>query len=344
VSKTVPAAITEPTDTATVPATFLPTPDDAPCETYPWCAETGDHIDHMSRRVSLPTADGLPPILTAHLYTDEPAGLPELNFDPGHDDWREGITGDQLRAEVTRIRTHLVRLDAFADEYDAITEAGTAGVLHPAKAYVTEQGVTPEPATALFHAVAVSAGVNTTDIALPAPGQTTAAEAAVEQAVTAGQRDPGWMAAYGCTPNCVMDHAQPDSNPGWHQGAAAVLPAPGRLGTNLPGEDDEPLFDARVTTVNQDSHIFGVRTSLWVDLVGDTMELDLAEVDGFIAGLEAFLPRLRALRAELAEVARGDLPENAEARARWHAEHAARAAAERAQIAREVTRQDGGRR
>lgn len=140
---------TETVEAPAVPATFLPTPDGAPCETYPWCAETGAHVDHFSRRVFLPAKDGLPPILMAYLYSDEPAGVPSLCFDPGHDDWREDLTGDELRAEVARVRAHLVRLDAFADEYDAITDDSTAGVLHRAAAYVAEQNVTPEQAEAL---------------------------------------------------------------------------------------------------------------------------------------------------------------------------------------------------
>lgn len=104
-----------------IPATFLAEPD-AACEVHVWCAESGEHMDHFGRTVSLPTSEGLPPILTAHFYTDQDSGAPELDFDPGHDDWREYTSGDQLREQTAKIRAHLARLDALADEYDAIRE------------------------------------------------------------------------------------------------------------------------------------------------------------------------------------------------------------------------------
>lgn len=157
--------------------------------------------------------------------------------------------------------------------------------------------------------------------------------AVLPQHTTAAERGDEWMAEYGCTPNCVMDHTQPDSNPGWHQGPEATMPSPGQYGTNLPGEEPEPMIAARVTTVNESPEVFGVTSKLWVDLPGDTLELPVAEVDQFIAGLEAFLPQLRALRAQLAEVAKSDVPRNAEAVAHWYAEHDARIARERAEIA-----------
>lgn len=131
-----------------IPATFQ-APPDAPCEAHAWCTVTGTHADHFGRRVSLPTVGGRPPILTANFYTDEPAGLPELDYDPGHDDWREYTSGDQLRAETAKVRAHLIRLDALADEYDLITDSSQAGVLRRAAAYVAGQGVTPEQAKAL---------------------------------------------------------------------------------------------------------------------------------------------------------------------------------------------------
>lgn len=122
-SPTMETTATAETTKTAVPATFLAAPD-APCEAYTWCTAAGVHVDHMSRWVSLPTDSSVPPILNAHLYTDRPTGIPELNFDPGHDDWREYTSGDQLRAEVAKVRAHLARLDAFADQYDALREDG----------------------------------------------------------------------------------------------------------------------------------------------------------------------------------------------------------------------------
>jgi hypothetical protein len=143
--------------------------------------------------------------------------------------------------------------------------------------------------------------------------------------ITAADRGPGWMAEYGCTPHCVMDHTQPENNPGWHMGAEATCPAPTRLDSYIPGETNQPLMDAKVVTVNDTPEIFGITTTLWVGIAGDSMELTVPETDRFISALENFLPQLRALREQLAEVAKGDVPRNERAVALWHAEQDARA-------------------
>jgi len=104
-----------------IPAALQADPS-APCEAYTWCVETGAHVDHFGRRVSLPSSDR-GTILEAHLYTDQPSGLPVIDYDRGIDDWREFTSGDELRAEVAQVRAHLVRLEALADEYDAVREA-----------------------------------------------------------------------------------------------------------------------------------------------------------------------------------------------------------------------------
>lgn len=149
--------------------------------------------------------------------------------------------------------------------------------------------------------------------------------------LTAAERGPEWTTKYGCTPNCVMNHAEPDNNPGWHQGPTARCETPASLVCGWHGDVGEPLLSARVTTVNDIPEIFGITTRLWVDIAGDTMELSATEVDQFIAGLEGFLPQLRALRAQLAEATKGDIPEDTEAKIQWHRERNARAARERAE-------------
>lgn len=150
--------------------------------------------------------------------------------------------------------------------------------------------------------------------------------ATIFSALTAAERGPEWTAKYGCTPICVMNHAGLDNNPGWHQGPAAWCETPATLVCGWDGGASEPLLSARVTTVNDTPEVFGIETRLWVDIAGDTMELSITEVDQFIAGLEGFLPELRALRAQLAEAVQGDTPENAEAKIRWHTEQNTRAA------------------
>lgn len=299
-TRTVSTGLTYLADRTAIPATFQAAPD-APCEAYAWCAETGKHLDHIGRRVELPTEAGRPPILEAYFYTDEPADVPVVTYSSGSDAWQDFTSSAQMRAETARVRAHLARLDALADAYDALREADDPN-------YVGE---------------AVQPG---------------AAALALQLAdlITAEVRGPAWMAEYGCTPFCVMDHTERDNNPGWHQGPTIAVPLPGPLcAARMPGQDtsdpdDEPLFAARVNTTNDEAEAFGVTTTLWVDVPGDTMELTLAQTDRFIAGLESFLPQLRALRALQAEAEKGDRPGNPVAKAAYRAAREARAEAERA--------------
>lgn len=151
--------------------------------------------------------------------------------------------------------------------------------------------------------------------------------ALLPQETTAAERGPEWMAEYGCTPNCVMDHSQRENNPGWHKGPQVDMPAPARLDGLCSDDPDEPLIEACVATSNDLPEIFGVSTKLWVTVAGDTMELSLSETDQFISGLETLLPKLRALRAQLAEVSRSDQPLDEAAAAEWRIKEKARCAA-----------------
>jgi len=79
------------------------------------------------------------------------------------------------------------------------------------------------------------------------------------------------------------------------------------LGANqVLGEAPETLLSATVVTVADRPAVFGARTRLWVDVPGDVLELTIAERDWLIASLQAFLPRLRAARALLAEACAND--------------------------------------
>lgn len=162
----------------------------------------------------------------------------------------------------------------------------------------------------------------------PLIAQDQRASATILPVLTAAERGAEWTATYGCTPICVMNHAEPENNPGWHQGPEAMCETLASLVCGWDGDAGEPLLSARVTTVNDTPEIFGITTRLWVDIAGDTMELSVTEVDQFIAGLEGFLPQLRALRAQLAEATKGDIPENTEAKIRWRTEQSTRAARE----------------
>ncbi|MFF3452886.1 DUF6907 domain-containing protein [Streptomyces sp. NPDC002730] len=138
--------------------------------------------------------------------------------------------------------------------------------------------------------------------------------------LTAEQRGAEWMARYGCTPWCVLDHAGTDGEPGWHQGPRAAVTAPTPYADSMPGDGLGLVLAARVTTVNQDAAAFGVESLLWVEIDCETLELDVEQTDVLISRLEQFLPVLRALRGQLAEASGGDFPADPVAKARYMAE------------------------
>ncbi|MDQ0795607.1 hypothetical protein [Streptomyces sp. B1I3] len=110
-----------------------------------------------------------------------------------------------------------------------------------------------------------------------------------------------------CPDWCVTDHTA-GNDPGWHQGPSidVTCSVPGL--NAAPGGPLETLLCARVVQHNEDPDAFGVETRLWVDTGLDTTELDVAQTDQLIAGLETFLPKLRAMRGHLAEASAGDHP------------------------------------
>lgn len=146
------------------------------------------------------------------------------------------------------------------------------------------------------------------------------------QATTAEQRGTDWTARYGCPAWCVMDHAGVDDEPGWHQGPRATAVGPKPFEDSGPGAPDAPLLSARVTQTNENPEVFGIETRLWVEVDTEVLELDAEQVDVLIDRLEAFLPQLHRLRQDLADAGRGDIPENAEAKAAWLATPCAPAA------------------
>lgn len=136
---------TETGEAPAVPATFQA----APCPLHAWCVETGQHVHHFSERIAFPADGQKATILTASLYTDQPAGLPNLWWDRGLDTDVEFTSGDQLRAETARVRAHLARVDAFADRYDAIREAAgqaVPGPVQPPQPLVLDDEGVPEGA------------------------------------------------------------------------------------------------------------------------------------------------------------------------------------------------------
>ncbi|MFD5370790.1 DUF6907 domain-containing protein [Streptomyces sp. NPDC127103] len=137
---------------------------------------------------------------------------------------------------------------------------------------------------------------------------------------TASERGPVWMARYGCPTWCVLDHAGKDREPGWHQGPAIAMDPPPLQDDDRAPRDVVPFLTARINQANESPEIFGVKTTLWLDINDDTHELDIEGASRFIERMERFLPRLKAMRDRLAEAGRNDQPRNEEAYQAWRTE------------------------
>lgn len=133
--------------------------------------------------------------------------------------------------------------------------------------------------------------------------------------ITAAQRGTDWIRQYSCPTWCVMNHAA-DGAPGWHHATTADVTAVSPGANALPGDPLDVLLSARVTQMSDDPEAFGVETRIWFDTGYDTYEIDVAQTDRLINGLENFLPKLRAMREHLAQVSAGDHPGDPAAKAR----------------------------
>lgn len=114
----------------TVPAAFQPAPD-APCERHPWCTERGEHLDCYGPEIGLDADGGSIPVLVGQLHYDGDDNTLCLLYQRC-DDWKRHTSAD-LRAEADLVRAHAARLDALADQYDAVTEAAGTVPQPPAK-------------------------------------------------------------------------------------------------------------------------------------------------------------------------------------------------------------------
>ncbi|WP_269858763.1 hypothetical protein [Streptomyces sp. RPT161] len=111
---------------ATAPAArHLPVLQPIRCQINDWCVRAPGHTFGCTSAIlsidSSSTGDRPIPhqVLQAQLSYDDEIGLTKLVFDAGGDDWVTYDSGDELRAYLAKVRQHLTRLDAIADQYDA---------------------------------------------------------------------------------------------------------------------------------------------------------------------------------------------------------------------------------
>lgn len=112
-----------------------------------------------------------------------------------------------------------------------------------------------------------------------------------------------------CPDWCVTNHTV-DTDPGWHQGPAigVTLSVPGL--NSVPGEPLETLLSASVVQHNDEPDAFGIETRIWLDTGLDTTEMNIAQTDELITGLEALIPKLRTMRNHLVAASAEDRPGN----------------------------------
>lgn len=102
------------------------TPESDPCERFTWCTREAGHPEGCTGPIVRQRGTGSSVILSAEIGADAHGG-PELVFDTDGGT-PQIVTAAALRAYAERTRLHLARLDALADQYDAITE--TKAVRH----------------------------------------------------------------------------------------------------------------------------------------------------------------------------------------------------------------------
>ncbi|GKQ40317.1 hypothetical protein [Streptomyces sp. A012304] len=124
--------------------------------------------------------------------------------------------------------------------------------------------------------------------------------------LTAAQRGPVWMARYGCNPECGLDHAGADGEPGWHSTAP--------LETELRDIDDNcsaaenatvPFLGAQVVVDNYRSQAYGRRTLVWLHYGTSTGTLTptkarevLTAMRGFVAEFEAVVDQAEVIAVD----------------------------------------------
>ncbi|RLL68166.1 hypothetical protein [Streptomyces sp. Z26] len=122
----------------------------AACASFPGCIETGDHGDHQTETISVaPTGRRSRSYLGVYLI-DFGDG-PRAGFE-GDGEWAD-LNSSGLRAEITKIRAHLVRMSAMADRLETLEIATRIGHQRAAAADVRAYADTltdPEQREKLF--------------------------------------------------------------------------------------------------------------------------------------------------------------------------------------------------
>lgn len=121
--------------------------------------------------------------------------------------------------------------------------------------------------------------------------------------LTAAQHGPAWIARYGCNPECQLDHAGPDGEPGWHS-TAPIETEHRSIDDNHSTTENQklPLLGAQIVVDNERSQAYGRHTRVWLHLGTTTGTLTVAQarkaltaIRGFAAEFEAVVDSAEAI-------------------------------------------------
>lgn len=135
---------------------------------------------------------------------------------------------------------------------------------------------------------------------------------------TASQRGPEWTARYGCPGDwCDMQHDSTDGTPGWHQGRTVKVTAPtSTFGVPDSSEPESTVLAARITQVTEDHEAFGLKTTVWLDVGTEILELNVPQARALFAAMRRMLPALEAMCDQAERLAEDDHPGDPEIKAR----------------------------
>nr|WP_119589732.1 hypothetical protein [Streptomyces scabiei] len=134
----------------------------------------------------------------------------------------------------------------------------------------------------------------------------TVAELTRRSSVTAAQRGDAWIARYKCAmPDCVLDHAGKDGEPGWH--STVPIETPTRdIDTDNLGNEDEPFLAAQITVSDYRPQAYGRKTTVWIHYGTHTGEVAPATARQLARELRQFAGELEALSDRAEKIAAGD--------------------------------------
>jgi hypothetical protein len=245
-------------ETGEVPATFQASPDTA-CGRA-WCVETGAHVEHVGRMVNLPE-------VSAQIWQDTDDAQPTIVVGNPQDDYQSFTSGQQLRERAAQIRGGSARLDALADEYDALREAVGEAVAD----------VTLQP-----------------ELVPPAAEDTPTGTPRTWSFVN---KDSGVRETYTCMLGCTVDHTPHQTRP---QAPEEVSCRVNDYGPDLPmevGRDKQPVEVLYLVTRYQPWALsMGRRMPhVTVEVVDDHLIHEL-DPDGLQAVIDTFQSRVDAMR------------------------------------------------